>query len=77
MGQKRYIIEPGYVKSQHDGEVHYITASQLAQLYGVNLNAPNVIVRNHMKPEQARGFRTQIGDVLLTPRYDGDYTLPD
>lgn len=30
----RFCVQPGYVRSQSDGDVHYITVGQLVKLYG-------------------------------------------
>ena len=34
----KYILFPGHVTSKSDGELHYITAQQLTQLYSVPLH---------------------------------------
>lgn len=65
----KYLIVPGNVKSKNDGETHYISASQLIDLYGVDPSECYVysevmrgnIFLNHLK--------------RLTPRYDGNYNI--
>jgi len=32
----KYAVHPGFIESKKDGEVHWIEARQLMQLYGVN-----------------------------------------
>ena len=34
---RKYVLCPGYVRSQFDGDEHYINERQLADLYGVKL----------------------------------------
>lgn len=64
----RYVLHPGYVTSQHDGDSHFIGGPRLARLYGVDIRQ---CVFGDV-PE----YREQAGDVHLHPRYDGDYALP-
>ena len=63
----RYVLCPGYVKSQSDGDMHYVGASDLARLYGLH-QKQWVRLTPH--------YRKQPTDVLLYPRTDGNYTLP-
>lgn len=60
----RYVLHPGWVTSQNDGQRHYITAPMLWNLYGV----PPAQCRVY-NPQQ----RHQEGEVHLYPRYDGKY----
>lgn len=66
----RYVIHPGQIISKHDGQEHYITASQLARLY--KLKRGEYVVAG---PDKS-GFQAQDDDVHLSPRYHGDYVLP-
>ena len=63
----RYILHPGWVTSQNDGDRHYITAVRLLGLYGVH-------------PALCRIYDPKVkdkeGEVHLYPRYDGNYSLP-
>ena len=34
---KKYILHPGMITSETDGDEHYINALQLSELYGVNI----------------------------------------
>ena len=67
---KKYVLHPGAVISNTDGQVHYISAPRLANLYGVDIKECAVA--------DAR-YDTFTGNGLtrLFPRYNGDYTLPD
>lgn len=65
--KKKYAILPGYVFSRSDGDRHFITAKQLIQLYGVN---PAECI------EVGEGV-DWTGFIPLSPRDDGDYSLPD
>lgn len=67
---KRYMLYPGTVSSKNDGDIHYIGASRLAQLYGVPL--AECIVARHNTEKPPVWFK----GVCLHPRYHGDYTLP-
>lgn len=68
----RYILHPGQMESKSDGQIHFIGAAALAQLYGVNLMECLVVNNNTMHT-----YREQPGDVHLFPRYSGDYRLPE
>jgi len=81
----RYILRPGTVTSRTDGDRHFITAGQLARLYGVNpaeclvvpLDKPagmldTVYFQLLFCAEQLEGF----GIPVLRPQYSGDYRIP-
>lgn len=38
MKKIKYVLHPGYIRSRSDGDIHYIGAGQLANLYGVPLS---------------------------------------
>lgn len=65
----RYVLHPGYVSSQHDGDLHFIGGPSLARLYGVN-------IRDCVFGD-VREYREQPGDVHLRPQPNGDYSLPE
>ena len=67
----RYVLCPGWVKSKSDGDLHYITAPRLAQLYGVRVN--DCAVWDSEKPQP--GGRPE--GIYLYPDYHGDYRLPN
>ena len=68
----KYILFPGYVVSEYDGQRHYITAGQLARLYGVPLSKCLI----HQYSPLNQGYRKQTADIHLYPRSDGKYVLP-
>ena len=61
---RRYVLCPGYVVSQFDGQEHYISERELADLYGVRLEDCML--------ETAR-TRTDSSVIYLRPRSNGDY----
>lgn len=63
----RYVLHPGYIRSKHDGDRHYITAKDLARLYKVNMC--DCIVYYD-------GYIDSSTDIHLYPKYDGNYNLP-
>ena len=77
----RYLLCPGLVRSRIDGDVHHVTATQLAQLYGVPLSDCVVLPAQspaHHRERMALMERVRLGELIgLTPRFNGDYQLPD
>ncbi len=69
--RKKYLIRPGYVISQSDGQRHWIGPAQLMHLYGVR-PAECVIEGT----PSARGY-SPTALVLLAPKSSGDYALPE
>lgn len=63
----RYILHPRHVRS-YDGDHHFIEGPRLASLYGVDILLCVFGDRND--------YIKQPRDARLSPRYDGDYTLP-
>lgn len=63
----RLILCPGHVQSRFDGDFHHISASRLAELYGVPLDLCTQDVLPHHAGKH---------DICLYPKYNGDYTLP-
>ena len=73
MNRPKYMIHPGEVVSQFDGEIHYIEFSQLVKLYGVNPD--ECILADVRRPETLYGLN--MNDYIhLYPRSDGKYELP-
>ena len=68
----RYVVYPDFVRSRHDGEMHFIDARQLMDLYGVR---PDECVVDDLR---GPGPRVTVAANLipLGPREDGDYRLP-
>ena len=66
----KYVLHPGYVISKNDGDRHYISARQLAELYNVN-PAECIVVTNDEPFMHCGNDYTH-----LKPRYDGNYKEP-
>lgn len=72
-GPEKYVLHPGPVVSQTDGQTHHISAHQLARLYGVRPVDCVVVF-----PNSPRLGDLRLRDLIhLYPRYDGDYRLPE
>lgn len=68
----KYLICPGYVYSANDGEHHFLSFRKLCTLYQVN---PNFCL-DYTKANHRHGQDlTKL--IWLTPKYNGDYTLPN
>lgn len=65
----RYVLHPGYVISEADGDRHFIGGPRLARLYGVDVRQ---CVYGDM-PD----YRQESGDIHLLPKHSGNYTLPE
>lgn len=82
MPQPRYLLCPGPVRSRVDNDWHYISARQLAFLYGVPM--PECVTLPEPGRERYPSERLHLiqrcgpgGDLIyLRPRYDGNYSLP-
>ncbi len=69
---KKYALYPGYVTSSNDGQRHYITAGELARLYGVSYH--ECVVVDVDRPECFRGHDVS-GLTKLFPNRNGTYEL--
>ena len=67
MRYKPFILRPGTVVSTRDGDLHYITAMQLCDLYRVHPKHCIHVLYGH-EDKKLRGF-----NIELAPRVDGDY----
>lgn len=78
MTKKKYVLCPGFVKSNTDGQTHYIDALVLASLYGVHPRECDVYEpASWWTPRYWQEIeKRQAGMFRLTPRVDGNYTLP-
>jgi hypothetical protein len=65
----RYVLHPGYMRSKHDGDEHFIGGPRLARLYSVD-------IRDCVYGD-VRTYAPREGDIHLCPRFDGDYRLPE
>lgn len=77
--QKKYVLCPGEVTSKHDGQRHYIGPMQLARLYGVDQRECEIYepAPSWTEWDFRRAEERSRGLVRLTPRYNGDYTVPN
>ena len=73
MGDIIYVLHPGEISSKTDGDIHHITAPELARLYGIDYKKCRVIYDSD--PEKNRGYTNNPEHVHLWPTYSGDYTL--
>lgn len=76
-----YLLCPGWVTSQADGQDHYLAAADLARLYGVPMSEcvvlPGALAFHSRYTRGQLLARVDAGDlVALRPRHDGDYRLP-
>jgi len=69
MTNKKYVICPGWIVSQNDGDRHFITAQQLIRLYGVN--PKECIVRRER--DNVLPWHKELK--WLRPKYNGDYQI--
>jgi hypothetical protein len=60
----RYVIHPGDILSKNDRDIHFISAGQLMDLYGLDPKQC-VVFQDHTRYEP--------DDIHLYPRFDGDY----
>lgn len=70
---KKYLIIGDWITSQTDGDWHYISAENLIRLYGVD--PAECIIYSDKKREL--GLDPNLDLIVLRPRYDGNYRLPD
>ena len=61
---RKYVLCPGYVRSQFDNEEHYVNERELADLYGVKLQDCML---------ETDRVRTDDSAIYLRPRPNGDY----
>ncbi len=73
---KKYIVMGGHVTSKNDGDRHYISARKLCDLYGVNPDEC-YLVGDFGETEHSIRMRQLPPLPVLTPKYDGDYSLPN
>jgi len=71
----KYLVFGGLVKSKTDGDIHYIPAHKVCKLYGLNPHAPNVRLASQDVP--ATYIRDDNSWIMLYPRLDGNYKLPE
>lgn len=69
--KEKYVVCPGGIKSQYDGDLHHISAGRLMELYRVD--PKDCFIMD--SPEKMLGFRWE-DYIQLRPRSDGNYELP-
>ena len=70
--RKKYLVIGDYIISENDGQVHFVSARQLCELYGLNPHAPNVRLADIRRPETFWGYDDSW--IRLYPKYDGKYS---
>jgi hypothetical protein len=70
---RRFLLFPGHVYSENDGQVHFVGTRELLRLYRI----PGDAEWRSAGPrgEGLLGVLEEPRDVLLGPRRDGDYDL--
>jgi len=68
---KKYVCCSGNIISQNDGDIHFIPASRLPQLYGVKKEECYFPVSGELYKDFPDGL------IPLYPRSDGNYSLED
>lgn len=82
MTTARYLLCPGPVRSRTDGQVHHVSAAQLARLYRVPMDECVTLPRpgNPCATDLILSLMERSGPggdlIRLHPRFDGDYRLP-
>ena len=67
----KYLCHGGYVRSRHDGEIHYVSARRMPQLYGVD-PAECMFTMS----EGARPYFAPPWLIDLVPDPTGQYVVP-
>lgn len=70
----RFAVHPGWVRSQEDGQLHYITAFDLARLY--QLEGGEWFPWNDERPQTYVGRRWE-DHLHLFPSKEGRYGRPE
>ena len=71
----RLVVCDGNVRSETDGQTHYIGPMTLLNLYGVPPNVPFVTYPSGR--DEFFGWRDQPNDIHLYPMRNGNYSLED
>jgi hypothetical protein len=66
-----FILHPDNVRSVNDDQIHFISAAQLANLYGLKFNECAVF-----DPSLEYADTDVYKFIHLYPKYNGDYALP-
>ncbi len=68
----KYVLHPGFIRSETDGEEHYVSADKLAKLYKINYFECFVASEDSIKP-----IPNDPELIHLYPKYDGKYIIPE
>ncbi len=68
--KRKYVLHPGNITRNSDGQSHYVSAANLADLYGVAMRDCIVDLG-----DGSHCVMTVPGATHLYPRADGDYSL--
>ena len=71
----KYLVLPGEIKLQTDGEIRYISAGKLMYLYGVPISECIVIRKQADRKWKLRNINRDL--IPLRPQFDGNYSLPE
>ena len=66
---KKYLVVPGEIASQTDGDIHHISARRLMELYKVHPD--DCYVLRPDAPPHTQGLPK--GLIVLKPLYEGNY----
>lgn len=67
----RFCVQPGYVRSKSDGDIHYVNFADLCRLYNIRPSEATHV--NHMKPGVDARHRNCEDLIHLYARDEGDY----
>lgn len=72
---RRYLVYGGWVDSRNDHDSHFVSAHRLVQLYG--LNPRDCLLTDREDGRFPEYLAPDVEYMVLRPRYDGNYTLPE
>ena len=75
MNKKKYIVRGGYVRSKNDKQSHFVSASNVAQLYRVKHDECVFPLSSQYDSELCERYQNKL--ISLRPRNDGKYSLHD
>lgn len=77
MSEPNYALYPGPVISASDGQLHEVSAHELARLYQVSMADCVVVHERDMSESWLRAHARRSAKLIpLRPRSDGDYRRP-
>ena len=68
--EKKYCVFGGYVRSNQDKDIHYVSGRELIKLYGLNQKECAIA------PAEKLFWKMPKDLIALGVRADGNYTLP-